>query len=107
MLSPNWFGRDPVGRRRAWSIPVSTVAIILVSGSFALTVAPQLKAGLQGSTPPPEYILAQHIAAILEGSPDAPLASVGPPRSIVYWTAFYTAYLTGRAYYGNRIDDPV
>jgi hypothetical protein len=98
------FGPDPVGRRQAWSIPARTLAIIVVSGSFGLAVAHPLKAALKGFTSP-EYVLAQHFAAILERSPGAPLASVGPPRGVAI-PALYTAYLTNRAYYGNRIDDP-
>ena len=98
------FGCD--SGRRAWSIQASTLATILVAGSFVVTIAPEMKIGLQGSTPPNPYDLAQHLAASLKGSPDAPLASVGPPNNIGFLTALYTAYLTSRAYYGNRLDDP-
>jgi hypothetical protein len=84
---------------------MSKIGVAFVALSFLLAIAGNLKQALHG-TQTAGYITAQRIAEALRTAPDGPLASVGEEGGNAFSAALYAAYLSGRPYFGNRIDMP-
>jgi hypothetical protein len=82
----------------------TSVAASLVTASFFFPIADDLGRALRGSESS-KYALAQRLADTLRNAPAGPLASVGKPPN-PFEATLYAAYLSGRQFYGNRIDVP-
>jgi hypothetical protein len=80
------------------------IAASLVIASFLLPTVGGLSRALRGNETS-EYVLAKQLVDALRNGPPGPLASVGKDRDL--WAInMYAAYLSGRQFLGNRIDDP-
>ncbi|MEY4879785.1 MAG: hypothetical protein RJB62_1254 [Pseudomonadota bacterium] len=77
---------------------------LVVAGSFLVNLFPNVWWTVRNDDAAPEFRRAEELSALLAKEPEGPIASVGYP---VFYAGVHTAFLSNRAYYGNRVDTPL